>query len=151
MAVVGAVNIGSSSDVIRALNDIVQTNITSIVITFILAAVILLLLKTIAEAAAGFIQLRLDQHLAIGSFVEIYKKQGFIKQVSLFTITIETDHEYIRVPTKQWRFTKMLILKDSHPIRDRRKEDKNVEKIKDLVKETIKEGTELCNCPVINK
>lgn len=118
----GVDNIGSAADVLDALNQIIQTNITSIVFTFVLSAVVLLLLRTVAEAAAGFIQLRLDQHLAIGSLVEVYGRQGFIKQVSLFTITIETDSEFIRIPTKQWRFIEMFILKNP-PIRDRRKDD----------------------------
>jgi len=137
-------NIGSASDVLNALNQIVQTDITKIVCTFVLAAVVLLLLRAIAEAAAGFIQLRLGQHLAIGSRVEIYGKQGHIKKVSLFTITIETEYEFIRVPTKQWRFSKILILKDIDPLEDRRKrerreEDKHEADIKSMIKDIIKD------------
>lgn len=124
MATVGSVNIGSASDVINALDGVVQTNITQIIITFVLAMVVLLLLKVVAEAAAGFIQLRLDQHLAIGSLVEVFGKKGFIKSVTLFTITIETEYEFIRIPTKQWRLSKFLILKGCGPLPDRRKNDK---------------------------
>lgn len=124
MAAVGNVNIGSASDIIEALNGIIQTNITYIVVTFIMATVVLLLLKTLAEALTGYIQLRLDQHLAIGSLIEVYGKSGFIKHVSIFTVTIETEHEFIRVPTKRWRLTKFLILKGCGPIPQRRKGDK---------------------------
>lgn len=148
MAAVGGVNIGSASDVINALNGIIQTNITYIVVTFVMAATFLLLLKTLAEALTGYIQLRLDQHLAIGSLVEVYGKVGFIKQVSIFTVTIETEYEFIRVPTKRWRLTKFLILKGCGPIPERRKSDK---KKKDKSKIEIKKDEPKVETPVVAK
>lgn len=132
-------------ELLSILNDIAKTDILNVVITFVLAAIVILLLRTVAEAAAGFIQLRLDQHLAIGSLVEIYGKKGFIKEVSLFTITIETEYEFIRVPTKQWRFTEMLILKGCGPLPDRRKDDEK----KKITNENGE--TKVCVCKFTNK
>jgi small-conductance mechanosensitive channel len=114
----------TSKDVLDALDQIQQTNFDSVVISFLVAAVALMLLKIIAEAITGFIQLRLDQHIAIGTTVEVYGKKGRVKEVTLFTVTIETECGYVRVPTKSWRASKFLILKDSQPLHNRRKDDK---------------------------
>ena len=113
-----------TQDVIDAIGQVYQTNIQSIILSFLISAVVLMLLKIIAEAIAGFIQLRLDQHVAIGTTVEIYGKRGRLKDVSLFTVTIETQCGYVRIPTKDWRASKFLILKDDQPLHNRRKEDK---------------------------
>lgn len=115
--------IAKPDDIINALDQILKTNITSLVVTFILAATVLLLLKIVAEALAGYIQFRLDRHIAIGSAVEIFGKVGRIKEISIFTITVETECGFIRTPTKTWRASRFLALKNVVSW-DRRKEDK---------------------------
>jgi hypothetical protein len=112
-----------SKEVIEALDQIQKTNIDSIVISFLIAAVALMLLKIIAEAITGYIQVRLDQHIAIGSPVEIYGKKGRISAFTIFTITVETQCGFIRVPTKSWRTSKFITLKDKLVLHNRRKDD----------------------------
>jgi len=112
-----------SKEVLEALDQIQKTNIDSIIISFLIAAVALMLLKIVAEAVAGWVQLRLDQHIAIGSSVEIYGKKGRIKEVTIFTVTVETECGFIRVPTKSWRASKFITLKNKVP-HNRRVEDK---------------------------
>jgi len=112
-----------TQEVLTALDQIQKTNIDSIIISFLIAAVALMLLKIVAEAISGYIQFRLDQHIAIGSPVEIYGKKGRIREVTVFTITIETECGFIRVPTKSWRVSKFISLKNIVP-HNRRLEDK---------------------------
>jgi len=112
-----------TQEVLTALDQIQKTNIDSIIISFLIAAVALMLLKIVAEAISGYIQFRLDQHIAIGSPVEIYGKKGRIREVTIFTITIETECGFIRVPTKSWRVSKFISLKNVVP-HNRRLEDK---------------------------
>jgi len=104
-----------TKEIVDALDQIQKTNIDSIIISFLTAAVTLMLLKIVAEAVAGWIQLRLDQHIAIGSDVEIYGKKGKIKEITIFTVTIETECGFIRVPTKNWRTSKFISLKNIVP------------------------------------
>jgi hypothetical protein len=115
----------STQDVVNALDQIQTSNIHSIIVSFLIAAVALLILKIIAEAITGYIQLRLDQHVALGSAIEVYGKRGILKEVSLFTVTIETECGYVRVPTKSWRSSRFLILKDRRNIVARKIEDKH--------------------------
>jgi len=112
-----------TQDVLNALDQIQQTNIESIIISFLVAAVALLLLKISAEAIAGYIQFRLDRYIAIGCPVEIYGKKGRVKDISVFTITVETDCGFVRVPTKLWRSSRFISLKDMMVLRNRRKDD----------------------------
>jgi len=114
---------GGSKEILDALDQIQKTNIDSIIISFLIAAVTLMLLKIIAEAIAGYIQFRLDKHIAIGSDVEIFGKAGRIKEITIFTITVETDCGFIRVPTKSWRSSRFIALKN-RVLWDRRKDDK---------------------------
>ena len=106
------------------LQQIIKTGIVDWVTLFIIGATIILLLKTIAEAAAGYIQIRMDKHIAIGSVIEVYGKKGRIKELSMFTITIETDCGFIRIPTKSWRTSQYFILKDRMALKNRRDADK---------------------------
>ncbi len=116
-------DIGTKTDLINALNEIIKTNIFHITITFVLSAIVLLLLKVVAEAGAGYIQFRLDPHLSIGSLVEVYKQKGRILRINWFSIVVETETCYVRIPTKQWRFSKMLILKEEDQKWNRRSND----------------------------
>lgn len=113
----------NTQEVIEALDQIQKTNIDSIIISFLIAAVALMLLKIVAEAITGWVQLRLDQHIAIGSDVEVYGKKGKILEVSIFTVTVETECGYIRIPTKSWRGSRFITLKSSAK-HNRRKDDK---------------------------
>jgi hypothetical protein len=113
----------NTAEVIEALDQIQKTNIDSIVVSFLIAAVALMLLKIVAEAIAGYIQLRLDQNIAIGSPVEVYGKKGRINHISIFTVTVETDCGFIRIPTKSWRVSRFIALKDRLELRNRRKDD----------------------------
>jgi len=112
-----------SKEIVEALDQIQKTNIDSLIISFLVTVVVLMLLKVVAEAITGYIQFRLDQHIAIGSPVEIYGKKGRIREVTVFTITIETECGFIRVPTKSWRVSKFISLKNIVP-HNRRLEDK---------------------------
>ena len=84
----------------EALNQVIQTQIFEMIVMFIVVATIMMLLKVVAEGLTGYIQFRLDKHIAIGSPIEIFGKKGIIKEISVFTITVETECGYIRVPTK---------------------------------------------------
>ena len=101
-----------SKELIDALSQVFATKIFEIVFMFIIVATVLLLLKIVAEAIAGYIQFRLDKHIAIGSSVEIYGKLGKVKEITVFTITIETECGYIRVPTKSWRASRFITMKN---------------------------------------
>lgn len=113
----------NAQEVIEAIDQVYATNVHSIIVSFLIAAVLLMLLKIVAEAITGYIQLRLDQHVALESAVEVYGKRGILKEVSLFTVTIETECGFVRVPTKSWRSSRFLILKDRNELLKRRKED----------------------------
>ena len=113
-----------TSEILLALEQIFTTKILELFVGFIVAATVMLLLKIIAEAIAGHIQFRLDKHISIGSPVEIYGKKGRVRDVTLFTITVETDCGFIRIPTKSWRASKFLMLKDQIFFYNKRKEDK---------------------------
>ncbi len=112
-----------SKEIAEALDQIQKTNIDSLVISFLIVVVVLMLLKVVAEGIVGYIQIRLDRHIALGSPVEVYSKRGKIKEITLFTITIETDCGFVRIPTKLWRGSRFLSLKNKVP-HDRRKDDK---------------------------
>jgi len=112
-----------TKEIVDALDQIQQTNIDSLIISFLLAVVVLMLLKIVAEAITGYIQFRLDKHIAIGSPVEIYGKKGRIRDATIFTINVETECGFIRVPTKSWRASKFISLKDTVP-HNRRADDK---------------------------
>ena len=114
---------GGTTEITNALDQIFQTQILEIFMSFIIAATVLLLLKIVAESLVGYIQFRLDKHIAIGSPVEVYGKKGRIKEISIFTITVESDCGYIRVPTRVWRGSKYLTLKDQMLLRNRRAGD----------------------------
>ena len=101
-----------ANDIIAIIDHVVQSRIHTVVVSFVLGTTALLLLKTIAEAITGYIQFRLDQHVAIGSPVELYGFKGRIREASIFTITVETLNGYIRVPTKEWRGSRYIVLKD---------------------------------------
>lgn len=110
-------------EIITALDQIFKTNILSLVGSFIFATTVFMLLKMVAESLTGYIQFRLDKHLAIGSPIEVYGKQGRIDDITIFTITVQTDCGFIRVPTKSWRASKFIVLKDNLVLRNRRKGD----------------------------
>ena len=101
-----------------------------IILKILIAVIFIILVKTIAEHTVGYILYILDKHICVGSPIEIYNKKGRIKEVSLFTITIETECGFIRVPTKYWRISQVIILKDKMNLRNRRLTDRqNVEVI----------------------
>lgn len=122
-----------SGSIIKIVDVVIRTKIHILLINLIIAGIILMLLKTIAEAISGYIIFRSDMHICIGTPVEIYGKRGRIIDASFFTISIETDCGFIRVPTKEWRSSKYLILKDSMILRNRRVDD-----IKKVIPETKK-------------
>lgn len=103
---------------INKMVDVIHQQFTILVIDMILALIIMLLLKIIAEHVAGHIMFRMDKHTSIGSPVEVYGKRGRIKEVSLFNITIETECGYIRIPTKHWKASKYILLKGEPVLRN---------------------------------
>ena len=100
------------NEITQIIDHVIKSKIHMVVISFILGTTALLLLKIIAEAITGYIQFRLDQHVAIGSPVQIYGLKGRIREASIFTITVETHIGFIRIPTKVWRLSKYIVLKD---------------------------------------
>lgn len=113
-----------ANDIIAIVDHVVQSKLHTLIVTFVITATVLLLLKQIAEALTGYIQFRLDQHVGIGTPVEVYGLRGRIKETSIFTITIETKDCFIRVPTKEWRFSQYRVLRDTVLCDDICKEEK---------------------------
>ena len=112
-----------SSEIIELVNKL-DEQVLFIGFKFLAGVVILMMLKTIAENIVGSLMFRFDNHISIGSPVEIYGKKGRIKEASLFSITIETDCGYVRVPSKHWRTSKVILLKDDLNLRNRRSTDR---------------------------
>jgi len=78
-----------------------------------IGAVIVLILKDIVQGAVAYFMFRLDPYVGLGTPVELYGDQiGRICGASVFTIVIETDNGYIRLPMTMWRLTRSKILKD---------------------------------------
>lgn len=103
---------------------IFNENLINILIQFIFIGVVLMLIKTIVEAIVGYILFRIDNFISIGSPVEIYNKKGRIQDVNIFTITVETECGFLRIPTKGWRTSKIINLKNHDLLRNRRASDK---------------------------
>lgn len=101
-----------AADILNAINQLAQTKIHYLMMSFLFTTTIFMLLKTVAEAISGFIQFRLDKHLSIGSPVEVYGHRGRIKEISVFTITIKIANGYIRIPTKSWRTSKYIVIRE---------------------------------------
>jgi len=112
----------NSSEIIELINKL-DEQIVYMIIKFMIGIIILMLFKIIAENIVGYIMFRIDEHINIGAPVEVYGKKGRIKETSLFVITIETDCGYIRIPTKDWRTCKAIILKDQLMLHNRRLND----------------------------
>ena len=110
-------------ELIKAIQDLINVEFYTLILDVILAGVILFLLKFLTESLANYILFRLDKYLAIGSAIEIYGKTGRIKIVSFFNITIETSDGHIRVPTRHWRASRYILLKEVPLIKNRRKDD----------------------------
>ena len=89
----------------------------------LLAIVVAMMFKTVAENIVGYLILRLDQYVGIGTCVETFGKRGKIREISFFTVTIETECGYIRIPTRNWRTSKFIILRDRIELRQRRSTD----------------------------
>lgn len=117
-----------TEELMLVLKQILQINLFDVIFLFIITATVFMLLKIVAESLAGYIQFRLDKFISIGSPVEIYDKKGRIKGVTIFTVTVETDCGFIRIPTKTWRNSKFLTLKDQMILHTRRKDDKEKRK-----------------------
>ena len=76
-------------------------------------AVIVLLLKDMIQGTVSYILFRLDPYVGLGTPVELYGDTiGRICDASMFTIVIETEKGYIRLPTRRWRLIKCMVLKD---------------------------------------
>ena len=115
-----------SAQIIELMNKL-DEQVVFIVMKFLLGVIILMLLKTVAENIVGYLMFRFDGHISIGTPVDIYGKKGRIKEASIFTISIETDCGYIRVPCKYWRTSKAILLKDDLNLRNRRSTDRQGE------------------------
>jgi len=89
-------------------------------IKLLAGAVVILLIKSITESIAGYIMFRIDRNVGIGTPVEVYGKKGRIRETSWFEITIETDCGFIRIPPKNWRTSRYIVLKDQLILRNRR-------------------------------
>jgi len=87
------------------------------------SAVIVLLLKDMIQGTVSYILFRLDPYVGLGTPVELYGDTvGRICDASMFTIVVETENGFIRLPTRRWRSIKCMVLKDRF-LRDRRKKD----------------------------
>lgn len=112
----------TTGDILEALNKI-DEQMVLLVIKFIIGIVVIMILKVIAENIVGYIMFRLDSHVCVGTPVDIYGKKGRIQGVSIFEIVVETDCGFIRVPSKSWRASKYIVLKDQLALRNRRSGD----------------------------
>ena len=99
-------------EIVKALDQILMSNIWSLMLSFIAGATLLMTLKVVSEAITGHIQFILDKYIAVGSLIEIFGKQGRIKTASIFTVTVETECGYIRIPFKDFRSSRYVLLKD---------------------------------------
>jgi len=94
------------------------------VLQLVALAVVIYLFKIVAEGLAGYVLFKLDSYLCIGSMVLIDGKPGEIKSAGLMVIVVETKDTYIRVPTRDWRFSKYELLKCRVPGTGRRITDR---------------------------
>ena len=75
------------------------------------------------QGTVSYILFRLDPYVGLGTPVELYGDTvGRICDASMFTIVVETENGFIRLPTRRWRSIKCMVLKDRF-LRDRRKKD----------------------------
>ena len=104
-------------------------NLWSLVVQFILVGTILLLLKNVVEALVAHIMFRLDKHISIGTEVRVYGEEGYIRDVSVFTITVETNEGFIRIPTREWKSSRYVVMR-TYLNMGRRKSDRKYDKEK---------------------
>jgi len=95
-----------------AISAVVQTQLLSIILHLLVLAVALAIIKSAAESILGYLQFLFDKHISINSPVIVYGKKGRIKFVSLFNVTVKTDCGWVRIPTKSWKSSKYILLKD---------------------------------------
>lgn len=100
------------AELVKQTLDVFHSKFYVVIFDFIVVAVVILTLKNVAEHIAGFIMIRLDKYISIGSKVKVYDVVGEITCVGLFNVTVETEEGFIRVPTKSWRTSKYMLLKD---------------------------------------
>ncbi len=113
----------TTQDVLEVLNRI-DEQMVLVIIKFIIGIVVIMILKVVAENIVGYIMFRVDSHVGIGTPVEIYGKRGIIESASIFEIVVETDCGFVRVPSKVWRSSKYIVLKDHLTMRNRRSSDR---------------------------
>jgi len=114
----------STDQILAALYQI-DDRMVWLAIKILVGAVIILLLKSFTENVASYILFRFDRYVGIGTPVELYNKKGRIQNATWFEITIETDCGFIRIPPKNWRSSKYIVLKDDLVLRNRRRSDIN--------------------------
>ena len=113
-----------AQEIVEALDQIFKSNIINLILFAITSTTLFMLLRLVAESLTGYIQFRLDKYISIGSPVEVYGKKGRVQKVTIFTIFIQTECGYIRIPIKNWRTSKFVALNDNTVLRNRRKDDK---------------------------
>ncbi len=110
-------------ETIEALTELVSSQLPALILKFIALVVIIYLLKNIAEGMASYILFRVDEHVSIGTPVKVFGEDGRIKSANAFTLVVELAIGYIRIPMKNWRSSRYIVLKDSVLIKNRREND----------------------------
>lgn len=110
-------------ETIEALTELVSSQLPILLLKFIALVVAIYLLKNIAEGIASYILFRVDEHVSIGTPVKVYGEDGRIKSANIFTVVVELSIGYIRIPMKNWRNSKYIVLKDSILVKNRRTND----------------------------
>jgi len=89
----------------QSISTLLNGKVWYLMVQFIAIGTIILTLKNTIEALVATIQIRLDKHLSIGDELRVYGKEGYIKGIGLFTLTVATQYGFIRIPTKMWKNT----------------------------------------------
>ncbi len=110
-------------ETIEALTELVSSRLPTLLLKFIAIVIAIYLLKHVAEGVASYILFRVDEHVSIGTPVKVFDRDGRIKSANIFTIVVELSIGYIRIPMKNWRNSRYIVLKDSVLIKNRRTDD----------------------------
>lgn len=100
-----------SSRVIQDMFAVILSNYIYFILLFVLTGAFIVLLKHCSESLAGYISIVSDKYISVGTPIKINGYEGIIKHIGVFTIVIETINGYVRMPTKNWRKTHIMVLK----------------------------------------
>lgn len=113
----------NEQQLIKVIEEVVSLQIPTLVGTLVVIGVALYLLRYVGDSLASYFLLRIDMHVGVGRSVEVYGRKGRIKKITIFTVVVETCDGYIRIPIREWRTSRYVVLKDIVPNKRRRQND----------------------------